>query len=41
MSSKQKMRTKFLLGFEMDIMKPRWKDNIRYVLREPSSEIVN
>jgi hypothetical protein len=41
MSSKQEMRTKFLLEFEMDTMKPRWKDNIRYVHTEPGSENVN
>jgi len=41
MSSKQDMRIKFLLKFEMDIRRPRWKDNIRYVLRETGSENVN
>jgi len=41
MSSEQEMRTKFLLRFEMDIRRPRGKDNIRYVLREPGSENAN
>jgi len=40
MSSKEEMKTKFFLE-EMDIMKPRWKDNFRYVLRELGSENVN